>query len=458
MTKINGQIMGIFNIIHHLKKIGIFVILTIFSTIQVQLTAAPEFPPKTTPLNTEKKLVYYDFVYEPQIHTVQFYRGNDPLSYPFLYLGDPTPVTLEFDELIPRSASESNLYVTVANCNEYWEPTDIIPIEFLEGFNSDRIWNYTRSENTTVPYVHYSYQFPGDNVRFKKSGNYLLKVYRDGDEDDLVITRRFIVADNKVAVIPDMGRSVAASQRNRIQRVDFTVNLNNLDIMDPRQDLMVVMLQNGRWDNAIFGIEPMFIRENILDYQFNTTNEFQGGNEFRPLDIRSFRYYTERMKNVEIRNDLPYIELYMDEPRRTNKYFSEQDINGSYIVEVQEWNNSDYQADYAMVSFKLEAGEPFTDGDVYVMGAFTDWNCLDKNKMDYNPTKFRYECEMLMKQGYYNYEYAVLTHKEYELDEARLEGSHFETENYYTILVYKRDIFGRTAELLGISHVNYYDR
>lgn len=441
-----------------MKKIFPILLLIASATIQWGCPATTESAQSGRTQNQKKQLRFYDFIYEPQVKSVQFFRGNDPLAYPFLYLGDPTPITLSFDELIPPTAAPSDLWITVTNCNEYWEPTNMLAIEFLEGFTTDRIFDYIRSENTKVPYIHYQYSFPSQNLQFKRSGNYLLKVFRAGNEDDLLITRRFTVADNKVGIKPLIGKSFAVSERNRLQRVDFTLNLNNIPVQDPRQDLEVVMLQNGRWDNAIFGLQPTFTQEKVLEYQVEAQNQFDGGDEFRRLDIRTYRFYTEMIKNIENRDSIYYVDLYEDESRANKSYFSNRDQNGKYFVEVQEWQQGTYMADYGIVSFKLHAVEPITDGDIYVIGGMDTYACSPEFKMDYNPAKYRYEAEILLKQGYYNYKYAVLPHNQNLLDESRFEGSHFETENDYTILVYFRNPMLRSPELVGFAHFNYYNR
>ncbi|MEM7038458.1 MAG: hypothetical protein AAF570_15850, partial [Bacteroidota bacterium] len=48
----------------------------------------------------DKELRYEDYVYEDYVRTVQFHRGENPLSYPILFLNEPTQLTLAFDALI----------------------------------------------------------------------------------------------------------------------------------------------------------------------------------------------------------------------------------------------------------------------------------------------------------------------------------------------------------------------
>ena len=56
-------------------------------------------------------------------------------------------------------------------------------------FETDEITNITSSYNTFHDYTHYHYNFPNDQIKFSRSGNYLLIVY-DDNLDELILTQR----------------------------------------------------------------------------------------------------------------------------------------------------------------------------------------------------------------------------------------------------------------------------
>lgn len=407
-----------------------------------------------------KELRYLDWVYEPHIKTVQCYRGDNPFTYPILYLGEATRLTLEFDALQTADLLPEDYWIDVVACDHDWTPNGLLPLEFMEGFSNDRLYFNMRSQNTLIPYVHYRYEFPAEGSSFKKSGNFLVRVYRSGNEEDLILTRRIVVADHKVDVEPQIGQSRMASDRRRIQRVDFNLRFRTpfQGIFDPRNDLHVYVLQNFRWDNAVGGLQPMFMTPEQLDYQFDAANNFEGGNEYRMLDIRSTRFRTQTVKTIVNEDSIIRYTLHTDEPRLRNIYYTRQDLNGNFVIEVQEYPNASYEADYVMVRFGLKWGEPLKDSKVYLMGKHNDWRLETENELSYNPASGSYESELLLKQGVYDYAYGVLNTTTGKLDEAKFEGSHAETENYYTILVYYKPIGARGSELVGMSHVNFYDR
>ena len=114
------------------------------------------------------------------------------------------------------------------------------------------------------------------------------------------------------------------------------------------------------------------------------------------------------------------------------------------------------QADYVLVHFILER-EPLTDGDIYVNGSVTNDNFLPEYKMVYDNESKAYEATLLLKQGYYNYQYLFLPDKGNEggLTET-VEGNYFETENKYTILVYYKPQGGRYDQLVGVREFRYF--
>lgn len=405
---------------------------------------------------SQKSLLPQDHAYEPNIRTVQLYRGINELSYPVIYANDPTPLTLEFDELVPQDGQESYFSIDFVHCDAKWQPTNMLPIEFFEGFSQDRIDIFRRSEFTKVHYFHYFYQFPKPENAFKISGNYLIKVYRNSDPNDLVLTRRFVVADPRILIQPKylLGETI---QRMRLNELAFDVNTRGMQIINPAQDLKVMVLQNFRWDNAVLLDQPRFFGQETYEYSINLNTAFSGGNEFRWHDVRSTRFYSESMRDVTEQEQYYEVTLFTDEPRIKNVYGSRRDFNGLYFIQVQEWPNAaDYSADYVLNHFRLRS-QPVEKGEVYVFGAFTDWQTRPEYRMTYNEAQGRYEAGIFLKQGVYDYEYVLKTPDSPLVDERKFEGRPFDTENFYSVLIYYRAPTDRSDRLLGFMPVNYVD-
>lgn len=396
-----------------------------------------------------------DRVYDPNIHTVQLYQGEYEQAFPVLYLGETRPLTLEFDELIPEDQRETDYSIDIINCDANWNPSTLLPIEFYEGFTQERVDFYERSRFTKANYVHYSHQFPQENEFFKKSGNYLLKVFRNNDPRDIIITRRFVVVERKMAMEL---KYMLNSRVDRVRMENFAFDLltAGTPITDPSFDLTVKVLQNFRWDNALTLSRPRFFGDNRYEYTVQTASDYNGGNEFRRLDLRSVRLFSEAVQDVQEGEQLYEVELFLNGPREVNSFSSQRDRNGTYYIEVLDWPEFDTQADYLWVHFRLKMPEPIPTGEVYVFGAMTDWKALPDFKLTYNEGLGYYECFALMKQGLYDFQY-VVKRPDGSIDDATIEGRHTETENFYTVLVYYKSPSDRSHQLIGFMPVNYYE-
>jgi hypothetical protein len=406
----------------------------------------------------DQEIMYTDHIYDPDIHTVLFYRGTFSNSYPVIFLENQVPLTLEFDEILPIEEAQSDLQVDFISCDHNWQPTFMIPIEFFEGFTQDQIFDYRFSENAKTNYAHYTYSFPKEGTRFKMSGNYLVKVSRSYGKQEVVLTRRFVVAERMCSI--GLSRMLNARiERQRLDELAFTVTPSSrLKIYNPANDLIVKVMQNWRWDNAVDGMRPRFQGNGQFEYIIDELNyTFPGGNEFRFHDNRSTQFFSESVKDISETEDMYYVTLFADEPRLKNTYSSRPDLNGNYIIDIQEYNFPDYEADYVTNTFKLYAPEPLPNHKVYVFGGFSLWQPQPSCMMIYDTVARRYEADILMKQGYFDYKYVAVDNATGRVDETVFEGKAFDTENYYTVLVYYRAPTDRYHRLVGYQPINYYD-
>lgn len=400
---------------------------------------------------SDKSIRYEDYVYLSSIKTVQLHDESFELSQPILNLGSEEKLKLSFDDL---DADLKNFSYTIIHCNSGWEPSGLMPAEYIDGFQDNSINEYRYSFNTLQKYTHYNAVFPNNSMRITKSGNYILKVYLDGNPENIAITRRFMVYQNKIMIESKVSAASIMSDRNFKQEIDFTINHTGYSITNPYTDLNVVITQNNRWDNAKTTLKPLFVKDAELVYDFDEDNVFTAGNEFRYFDIKSIRYHSERIADVKIDSAGNTVNLVADEKRTFKRYSTYSDINGKYLIKVQEGNSSEVEADYCFVHFFLQYDAVITDGNLYVFGAFNAWKYNQENLMHYNNKRFGYECTLYLKQGYYNYEYAFLKDGSTAADNTLIEGMHFETENDYTIYVYHRRQGTFYDQLIGVKRIN----
>jgi hypothetical protein len=410
--------------------------LTYFSVSFVACT--PIAQSSNNSAGNPKNLRLIDLAYEPQIKTVRLYPSGTPLLPAVSQLGQVNLV-LEFDDL---HTERDTYYAKILHCNHDWTRSDLQDLDFMTEYNEFPINNNEFSVDTHLPYVHYWVALP----QVKLPGNYVVMVYRGSDKSDIILTRRFMVFDNQVSFTND-GRLIGSgSVADLNQQINFTVNYKNVNILNAMQDVHVNIRQNQRWDNMARDIRPSFAREieKELEYRFfDDSKMFRGGNEFRFFDLRSLNYPGRNVANVD-KSVKPY-EVYIarDKTRKDEAYSQYDETNGSFTIENYDYNDLAF-TNYAYINFTLSS--PPVKGDVYVTGAFTNWNLDAENKMLYDSAKGNYTARMLLKQGWYDYQYLV---KSPTLPSYFFEGSHFETENLYEIFVYYRPFQPRADLLIG---------
>ncbi len=398
----------------------------------------------------DQYLRYEDHIYKDNIKTALLHKTGWELAPPLFRLNSEESIKLSFDDM---DGDVKTYYYTIEHCTADWKSSDLIEPEVIDGYYTDIINEFDNSFNTLNGYTHYSIILPNNNFKLKKTGNYLLKVFLDNDPENLVITKRFMVYENKVGIEPQVRRATIVEDRESRQEIDFTIRHSTFPIPNPFKELKVILMQNNRWDNAKYGLQPLFVKDKELVYDYDEDNVFDGSNEFRHFDIKSLRYQTERINNIQYYKDSTefHIHLVTDENRAYQQYYSKPDINGKYLIKNSDGFNSELEAEYVYVHFTFPYEAPLMGGNLYVFGGFSDWQFKDDFQLKYNYKRKAYEAVIYLKQGYYNYEYVFLKDNSTVGDNTFIEGNHFETQNDYSILVYYRDITNNYDRLIGVK-------
>ena len=401
----------------------------------------------------DDQMRYEDWTYKPYIKTVQLHEASFDANPAILQFNSGEQLELSFDDL---EADKKSYSISFVHCSANWEPSNLVSSEYMNGFFEANILNFAFSTNTIQKYTHYSILFPQANMQFSKTGNYIVYVYQDNDKEKIVATKRFMIYDTKVTVTATTRQANGNDEQYEKQHIDFKINSGAYDMTNPFTDMKVVITQNNRWDNAVTDIKPTFSDTKQFTYSLDDKSTFNGGNEFRYFDTRSLRTYTERI--ADIRRDSAYIyhvDLKTDELRTFKTYSFYNDLNGGFLIKNQDMaTNADTEADYAWVKFFLPYDNAEGSGNFYVLGKLTEWRLNKSNRMVYNYKRFGYECNLYLKQGYYNYTYVYLKDEKKGGDESLSEGNHWETENEYAIYVYHRQRGTYYDQLIAIKRFN----
>lgn len=378
------------------------------------------------------------------IKTIVF-RGPTEDQFPVISLGES--ISLEFDDL---TASEQDYYYKIIHCDYDWTPSQLLKSQYLSGTDNQRIIDYENSYNTLQPYSNYKLSIPNQNVRLKVSGNYLIEIYNMHNE--LQFSRRFVVYRDLVSVRGEVKRSRDFNFLNEKQVVQFYINTAGFQVVNPKKEIKVAILQNHFWPTALYNVKPQFTLGTELVYKYDQETSFYGGNEFLNFDTKDLRSPTFAISKVEF-IDLYNHYLFTNEFRYDTPYTYFPDINGDFVVRTLQGDDVSREAEYTNVHFSLPYTNEIGLDQVYVVGRFNNFDLSEENKMSFNEESGKFELSYPIKQGFYNYKYVVVGEGA-EADMNLVSGNFHFTENNYLILVYYRNFGDLYDSIIGIGSVN----
>lgn len=396
-----------------------FLLITISSFSQVEKEIAPPY----------------------NIKTVTFVQNGQNII-PIFKLGDS--FQFQFDDLF---GNEANYFYTITHCDYDWKPSQLVKSEYINGFDDQRIQDYTNSFNALQIYSHYRLSFPSKLTQFRVSGNYVIKILNDDKE--VVFTRKFILYEELVAVPMQVRRARNNSVADQKQNLDFTIRSGTINFQSPLTNVKVMLMQNGKFDNAITNIKPQYTIGNDLIYKYDAETQFWGGNEFLFFENKDIRAANNNIATVDSKGGLYNAHLYTSEARANKPYTYYPDINGNFIVKNIGAENNEIEADYSWVFFSLSAPNYYGKKSIYVNGMFNNFALGEQNRMDYNAEKGIYEKAIMMKQGFTNFQYVVADSSGKVDEESAIDGNYHVTENNYFALVYYRENNQRYDRIIG---------
>lgn len=408
--------------------------------------------PRNVLTGGDKQTTFFSY---PGIKSVKISKAGGELTFPLIELNTDERVLLQFDDLEGEITSYS---YSVVHCTHDWKESGLIANEYMDGFAINPINTYASSMATTVAYTHYQLELPNSDVRIKLSGNYVVRVFDTYNPERVLIQAQFMVIEPIVAIDALVQQPVVADRRQSSQQLAIKISTASIRVSDPYAEIITVVSQNDQPDRTVAGIKPVFIKPNEIDYSSASGLIFDGVNEYRAIDIKSFGYLAPGLQNITLKVDEYHVELKPDENNRTRRYSNNSDINGKYLVKLEKSELSQIEADYAWVYFTLPYYDELPGKEVYVYGELSAMQLTPGYMMQYNTQRQAYELRLQLKQGYYNYRYVVVDKATGDIDHTFFEGNHFETENTYQILVYLNRMGDRYNRLVGVKRVNSWKK
>lgn len=380
-------------------------------------------------------------IFNRNIKTLTLTVDDDPTLPPYLAFGGRQYIDIEWDEM---SHDYKRYRYHIDHCDWDWNVTDdIFESDFLEGLNDQLIEDFEKSFNTTQIYTHYRLRVPSKEIRLRLSGNYRVLIYEEDEKDEPVLEARFCIYEREAGIIAQISSNTDIDFNDRHQQMTLSIGYGALSIFDPERDLKVIVMQNRRWDSRVEGLVPNIRQANGIEFTHNRNLIFPAGNEyhrFEILDVHRTATGVDRIDWFE-----PYYHASLFPAVIDHAYSYSEDQNGVYVVRSSDNYDDWTTAEYVVVHFFLETPR-LQGGDVYVSGWWSGQTFNPDCKMEYDDAHQYYHAAILLKQGYYSYEFVQ---KDGLMQ--RTMGSFFETENEYEVLVYYRQQGSRYDRLVGYS-------
>lgn len=374
-------------------------------------------------------------IFNEQVRTLRVARE-------VLLLDDPAPLQISFDEM----SHDVHFYTYSVEMLH----SDLLSGEYLQGFTTRDIVDYEHSINTSREYTHYWFEFPNEDMRLTKSGEYRLTIYEDGNPDNKVAEVDLSVVEPMVKIAASVRANTDIELNGRYQQVDVELGTEALNVRDP-QEVRVVVMQNNRLDNAVELTRPTFMEQNRLKYINNRALIFEGGNEYHHFDAFSCFYAGVGIDRVVYELGDYHALLFPNEVTKGG-YMHEFDSDGRFVVNAERTNDVDTEAEYMWVYWTLPVEKPWLDGAIYVGGDLFGNELSMKNRMQYDADRQCYWLTALVKQGGYDFQY-WFTGKgtQNKTTTLRTDGSYWQTENEYAVYVFWRPFGARYDRLVGVQ-------
>ena len=390
-----------------------------------------------------------NLIFNEQIRTLQLVVDDNPLLPPVMELGRHHHVEISWDEM----SHEYHRYLYhVQHCESDWTPSDgIFESDYMQGNNDQPVEDYEKSFNTVQLYTHYSLRFPNEQVGFILSGNYRILVYEEGSEpDDPVLEACFSLYENQVSLRTEVSSNTDMDFNKNHQQLTLAMGYGVLSVTDPAREFSMVVMQNRRWDNKVVNPVANIRKQNGVEFTHNRQLIFPAGNEFHKFEILDVQRTSMGVDDMEWFEPYYHATLYPHRPAHNYDY--DEDQNGIYVLRSSDDTDDAITAEYVFVHFILQSPR-LPGGDVYVCGQWTNGSFDPDCRMEYDEAKQQYEVAVLLKQGYYDYQF-----RQADGATSRTMGDFYETENEYSVLVYYRAQGARTDRLVGYQRSNVNDQ
>lgn len=335
--------------------------------------------------------------------TVQLYRGSNERALPILRLRGSETLTLAFD-LMGRQSGPVSVYFYHAD--RTWDRAASAS-RFLSGFQSDTVLEYEPSRGTEVAYTHYRYSFPNDNIQFEASGNFIVRVTEQGREDAVLFERPFFVTEDAGTLRLSVEGLVVTGYREPLDR-PIASYVPPSSLSGTRFDYTVCFARNRDLATTRCADRSRLRPSEGVDFELSRPRAYEPSQSRHALDLSQLRVGA-RIERVD-RSVSPFqVLLEPDYARFAGTPFRDP-LDGQVLVRdaVTGFANPNTAAEYVQTTFAfVPPNEVPVQGEIMVAGGFSGDQVDADNRLAWVESRGRYEGDILLKQGQYEYFYVT---------------------------------------------------
>lgn len=361
------------------------------------------------------------------LRSVQFSRTGNLSSAPVIELGSSQTLELFFEVL---SFDSNQFSVSFTHHNPDWSRSSLPPEFFMSGLQRRNLDSGRVSQNQRPSYRQYQFRFPGDDLRFTKSGNYMIHLY-DHDSRNTLLSLPFFVTEN----IGALRSSVEdfPSPRQNLRRSHRPVSSYSLpeSVEQPIFDLEFYFVQNQFWGRALKADELDFSDPKEVRFQTGSRFAFIGDYEFLSLSLQNLNRSNPQIFETDPAEIPPRVTL-------------RDDISGfsaaGRAAATGRFGRPERRlsGQYATVQFIFEPGKNLFPGQqIYLVGDFNNWSIHPEYRLRFDQRLNRWTGSSVIKEGSYFYKYVVVSGN--QIDDLIFDDLFSNSQQEYHALVYKRD-------------------
>jgi len=331
------------------------------------------------------------------VQSIQLYKKGNETSAPIIRLQSNDKLQLRFDYL---QLDNRQFRISFTHHDPDWHRSSLALDFFQDGFYNISFGGGKISDSRRPVYRQYSFEFPNEQIQFKASGNYILRV-EDFDTGNLLFTLPFFIHENEGDIRSSVETIIAPRRDLRKTQLPAGRFLLPEFVREPEFDLQFYFFQNQFWGRGKKAGEIDFSSPDQAYFELERDSAFVGDFEFIALELSEISQNPPRILSVDPTTIPPRVELNEDTEGFTASGFLPGNRFGRPDTRLS--------ARYVDVRFNFNPEKYIApESEVYLVGDFNNWSLQSAQRLTFDPELDRWLTNAIIKEGTYLYKYVLL--------------------------------------------------